>query len=385
MDNRFRQSPSGRLVRTTKGVDAFVPAPLPPTIDYGLYVHEVADAVAALGELEGASRRLANRSLLLIPLRRSEALTSSAIENTYSTAEDLALLDIDDGAKAHDDTREVWNYGSALEFGFDHLSEGGTLSQWLIKSIHQRLMRGVGRKGERDVKPGEYKSEQNYIGGRRNDIASGRFVPPPPLEAALCMTELEKFLGAATDKRIHPLVEAALVHYQFETIHPFADGNGRVGRILIPLHMHARNVLGATLLYVSPYIERNKDTYIDRLYEVSRDGAWDAWIRFFLEAVKETSRAATGVVDSLVALKARYAALAPTLAKTANLGRLFDLLFERQVVTVPMVRDHLSVTYRAASKLIDKACDAGVLVEAPHRPMKTFVALEIVRLARSNT
>ena len=382
MDERFRHSPSGRLVLGPDGAGAFVPQPLLPDIDYGRHMNSVGDAAAALGVLDGASRRLLNPDLLLAPLRRREALTSSAIENTYSTVEDLALLEADETATARDDTREVWNYGRALEFGIQHLDSGGALGQWLIKAVHQRLMSGLSGQKERDTLPGRYKIQQNFIGGRRGAIRTARFVPTPPGETQTCMDDLERLLSQPTDRRLHPLVEAALVHYQFETIHPFADGNGRVGRILVPLHMYARGVVGAKLLYVSPFIERRKDDYINAMYEVSLTGDWASWIEFFLDSVKQSSASATRVIDRLIDLQALYARRARELGSSANLGKLAELLFQRPVVTTPFVRDHLSVTYRAAAQLIDRLCTANILTELPGRSPKTFIALEVVRLAR---
>jgi Fic family protein len=334
-----------------------------------------------MGEMAGAARRLANPEILLRPLRRREALSSSAMEGTYSTATDLVLLEADERAAASEETREVWNYARALEFGIDHLQNGGPLSQWLVRAIHKRLLKGL-KRADPSTSPGEYKSAQNFIGDRTGPIERARFVPPPPLESAACMDQLESYLNGPDNAGIPPLIDAALVHYQFETIHPFADGNGRVGRILIPLRLIHRAASGGELLHISPYFSEHKDAYIDAMYEVSRRGDWAGWIDFFLVAVLETARQSTQTIDRLLELQARYRRLAREIGHSANLIALVDFLFERPAVTVPTIRDRVSVTYAAASRLAERLARAGVLSEIPNRYPKTYVAEEIVRIGR---
>lgn len=382
MDPSFALSPAGRLVSTVLGRQAFAPHPLPPTLDYGPHLTLLSEAAGAVGELHGASRRLANPDILLRPLQRSEALSSSEIEGTYSTAADLALLEADETLPASEETREVWNYGRALRFGVAHL-EQAEMSQWLIKSIHVRLLQGLQRV-EGGAPPGEYKAAQNYIGMRGQRLENARFVPPPPLEAKACMDQLEEYLTDADSFSIPPLIDAALVHYQFEAIHPFDDGNGRVGRIMIPLRLIQRGVTGGSLLYPSPYLADHRDEYIDALYEVSRIGDWARWIEFFLTAMRETARASIKVIDQIINLQAEYHKIARGISRSANLGGLVDLLFERPVVTIPMVSENLSITYRAARQLVERLVEHDMLFEAPGMYPKTFVALKIVRIGRGD-
>ena len=381
MDKRFEKSPTGRLIKTSHGADAFTPNPLPPRINAARHISSVVEAASALGELNGAARRLANPQILLRPLRNREALTSSAIEGTHSTAEDLALLDAGDIGEVRNETREVRNYAIALNNSMNHIEECGAITQFLIRSIHRQLMANLPDSNSA-VRPGEYKVEQNYIGGKRGQIQTARFVPPPPLETKLCMDDLENYLASDHSEKPHPLIDAALVHYQFETIHPFSDGNGRVGRILIPLLLKKNKVPGAHLLYVSPAIESRKDDYIDLMFAVSRDGDWDSWIDFFLGVITISAHSAIDVVDRLIALQERYARIARESSQSSNLRTLVDMLFTTPVVTIPNVRDFIGVTYRAAAGLVEKLVEARILFEAPNRPIKTFIAPEIILIAR---
>lgn len=381
MEASFSTSPTGHLVATVNGAEAFVPNPLPPKIDGGAHIAGIADAAGALGELLGSNRRLANASLLLRPLQQREALTSSAIEGTHSTEENLALLEATSRETASSATLEVANYAAALQDSLRAIVEGASISQHLIRSIHRRLLEGVPDL-KPGIRPGEFKSEQNFIGGRAGRIDLARFVPPPPLIAADLMAQLEAYLSQDRSIRPHPLIDAALIHYQFEAIHPFADGNGRVGRILIPLTLESGGVPGARLLYVSPYIEKTKDEYVRLMYEVSRTGDWDSWVSYFLVAVRESANAAVATTDRLIELQDRYAGISRRISQSANLRVLVDLLFQSPVVTVPIVRDRLAVTYRSALKLVEKLVEAGLLSELKGFPVRTFIAFEIVRIAR---
>lgn len=380
MDASFVKSPTGHLVKTMSGVSAFIPAPLPPQWQEARHFRAATEAASALGELAGATRRLPNPALLLRPLQSREALTSSAIEGTYSNEENLALLDAGAGVEPRDDTREVQNYAIALKAALAHIEDGGSISQLLIRAIHKQLLEGA-RGAAPGVVPGEYKSEQNFIGGRRGRIDLARFIPPPPLAAADAMAELERYLAKPPELRPHPLIDAALVHYQFETIHPFADGNGRVGRILIPLILKKGGLPGADLLYVSPFIEKSRDDYISLMYDVSRVGAWDDWINYFLRAVRASAETAIAAADRLRALHDDYAKLAVEHSQSGNLRRLVDMLFESPVVTIPAVKRVLRVTYPTAQALTEKLVGAGVLTEVLQKPARTFIAIRIVRVA----
>lgn len=222
-------------------VRAFVPDPLPPKIDLSAIFVEYGNAMAGIGALNAKIAQLRNPRLIIRPLQRREALLSSAMEGTYTTNDELALLEagVEEGARA--DTREVLNYSTALSYAVT-LMQDLPICHRLIKKVHEKLLAGLphGRGGNK--RPGEYKHDQNWIGGAT--LQKSRFVPPPSAEAAMAMDRLEAFVNRPESGDIPPLLEAALVHYQFETIHPFADGNGRVGRILIPLILLSRGLIG---------------------------------------------------------------------------------------------------------------------------------------------
>ncbi|HBS36660.1 MAG TPA: hypothetical protein DEA50_16535, partial [Parvularcula sp.] len=209
-------------------------------------------------------------------------------------------------------------------------------------------------------------------------------VPPPPFAAADAMSDLEVYLARNPRSRPHPLIDAALVHYQFETIHPFADGNGRVGRILIPLILKKGGVPGADMLYVSPFIESSRDEYINLMYEVSRVGAWDDWIDYFLRAVRVSAEMGTAAADRLRALHDDYAKLAVEQSQSGNLRRLVDILFASPVITIPSAAQGLGVTYPTAQALVERLVSAGVLTEVLQKPARTFIAIRIVRVARAD-
>lgn len=369
----FEGSPSGRLVPTERGQWAFVPHRLPPPeVDFGVLSDELAIAAEALGELNGISRTLRNPYLLVRPLQAREALTSSSMEGTYTTLDDLLLVEA--GAGEQDrapDTREVANYRLALAHAIASLAEL-PLSLRTLKDAHRRLLAGVSRSRGATVRPGELKQHQNFIGSYA--IETARFIPPPRAETETCLAELEMFIHRETRGSLHLLIDAALVHYQFETIHPFADGNGRVGRMLVPLHLHAMGALRAPMLYVSPVLEPRKDEYIDRMYEVSRRGDWLGWVRFFLEVLTLAARGAVDTSDSLLGLEAGYRQKVQAAGRSANLLNVVDRLFDTPVISIPQVAEHLGVTYRAAQMNVATLVDAGVLEELPHTSNPKFYA-----------
>lgn len=381
----FRNSPSGSLVPTVAGKTAFVPNPLPPHhIDYAALALPLAQAMQAIGELNAAGRHLANPALVIRPLQRQEALLSSSIEGTYTTADALALAEADEGGAAtHADasTIEVRNYLTAFRHAEQLLNEI-PLSNRLIKSVHQALLGGVPANRGANKRPGEYKDQQNFIGGRNRQIESARFVPPPPRETESCMAELERYINREKRNGIPAIIDAALFHYQFEAIHPFADGNGRVGRILVPIFLMQQKTLESPLLYLSPAVEGRKDDYVDLMLGVSREGAWTAWIEFFLDMVVASCRSASVTISRLERMRREFHQKISDGKGSARYMTLADALFVSPVTTIPKVADLLSVTYPAAKNAVERLVDLGILDEVSGRSNpKRFISWPIVDIS----
>jgi Fic family protein len=297
-----RKNPGRYITTSTTGetVKAYVPNPLPP--DPPLQVstalrRELDKALLALGRLDSVSLYLPDANLLLYTYIRKEAVLSSQIEDTQSSLSDLLLFEMNavPGVPI-DDVKEVSNYVSALTHGLDRIRSGFPLSNRLLKEIHAILL-GGGRGSQKN--PGEFRGSQNWIGGTRPGNAV--FVPPPPNEVPNCMGELELFLN--NERGLTSAIEkAALSHVQFETIHPFLDGNGRLGRLLIALILCMENILTEPLLYLSLYFKSHRDGYYDLLQKVRKDGDWESWFEFFIEAVRFTAEQATGTARKLSGL-----------------------------------------------------------------------------------
>ena len=276
--------PHGKLVIGTGGYRAFVPAALPPEIAWdGTLAFSLSAADRSIGRLAGEGRRLPNPHLLIRPFIRKEAVLSSRIEGTQASLGELLAAEA--GAtveRSPDDLREVGNYVAALEYGLERL-ESLPLSLRLVRELHERLMRGV--RGD-IATPGEFRRSQNWIGRPGSILADATYVPPPPSELMACLSAWERFLH---DRTFPPLVHAALVHAQFEAIHPFLDGNGRVGRLLITLLLAQREVMPSPLLYLSAYFESTRSEYYARLLGITERGEWEEWLVYFLDGVASQS------------------------------------------------------------------------------------------------
>lgn len=379
--SKFSDEMAGELIATPFSVNAFIPSPLPPKLDLAELSMPLWKAAQAVGELNGASRRLNNPFILVRPLQRREALTSSAMEGTFTTEDELLLADSGLEEHPNQSSLEVRNYLRALTETLRMLQQDGMpICHKLIKTAHRILMSDVGSNRGAHRQPGEYKTDQNAIGGIRKGIENARFVPPPPKEASECMDALELYINRTPDN-IPPLIDLALVHYQLETIHPFSDGNGRVGRMLISLMAVERNIFETPLLYVSPELEERKDEYIDLMLKVSQEGAWVEWISFFLGVIEDSALASVKVIDRLLDLQNNYRDAIATSSRTANAVALVDRLFSNPIIRVREVQDEFGVTYRAARNTIDKLIDGGILVEIPEIYPVVFIAPEIMRVA----
>lgn len=374
----FAASPSGRVVQTIAGYPAFLPNALPPELDYNCFGKALADAAQRLGELAGVGRTLANPYLLQRPFMRREAVSSSAIEGTVTTLTDLFSYEAGVTRDSHgEDTREVHNYVIALEEAFAGLSQL-PISGRLLKQAHATLLRGLSFERGAKNRPGEYrKTDPAWTGSRL--IEEARFVFAPPEAVEECMASLEKFV--AYEDTLPPLIKAALIHYQFEVIHPFHDGNGRVGRLLIPAYLCEAGVLPQPILFISPYLERNRDEYIRRLFEVSRSGAWEKWVEFFLKGITEQADDFVIRSKKMLDLQSRYKEELTRARVSALLMRLVDMLFEQPLISVPKSAQALGVTYNSAKKNIDKLVGAGIikLVHLDKAP-KLFLAADVFDL-----
>lgn len=359
--NGFADAATGALVPTIGGRRAFVPAPLPPvTLSVDRFLPQLTKATQAVGELKGIGRTIPNPLLLVRPLQRREAVSSSSMEGTYTTLTDLFLFEAGaNEAATRGDTREVANYVRALEGAIDGLA-ALPISTRLIRDAHRLLLTGVARHRGAAVEAGELKRDQNWIGGS-GKIDSARFIPAPPAETPGALDTLMGFVNR--EERAAPLIDAALAHYQFEAIHPFADGNGRVARMLITLMLIDNGTLPQPLLYMSPYLERHKDRYIDLMYAVSRDGAWEEWIAFFLDAVAESAAETISVVERLQDLQREYRDRFQTARRSALMLRIVDLAFERPVRSISDFADALGVTYGGAMNNINELIAHGVAEE----------------------
>lgn len=374
---------AGRLVPTILDQQAFVPSPLPPELDNAAITIELAEATAAVGELNGACRRLQNSNILVRPLQRQEALTSSAMEGTYTTADRLVLAEAGVGKEIDDSTKEVGNYIRAINHA-SHLLATLPISHRVIKAAHIKLLEGLSTERGSKKRPGEYKTDQNFIGSRSRRIEDARFVPPPPEDTIECMDKLESYLNRETTSKAEKLIDLALVHYQIETIHPFGDGNGRLGRMLVTLMAVTSDLLEKPVLYISPAIESDKDQYIDLMYNVSSKGQWTEWLNFFFGKVTQSCYETIRTIDRLIDLQEKLRDKASQSIRTANAISLIDHLFEFPATTIRQAATNLDVTYNAAQSLIQKLEKLDILFEVTGEYPKTYIAWEIIHDARTD-
>ncbi|MDE0173223.1 MAG: Fic family protein [Defluviicoccus sp.] len=328
-------------------VRAFVPAPLPPapSLDLTVLQSSLERALLALGRLDSLSTLLPDIRLFLYTYVRKEAVLSSQIEGTQSSLSDLLLFELDEAPGVPlDDVVEVSNYVAALEHGLRRLREDFPLCNRLIREIHEVLLsRGRGR----DKAPGEFRRSQNWIGGPRPGVA--RFVPPPVSSVADCMSDLERFLNASDDG-LPLLLRAGLAHVQFETVHPFLDGNGRVGRLLIALMLHHGGALREPLLYLSLFLKQHRDDYYAFLNEVRHRGDWEAWLAFFLHGVTETAEGAVETAHRLLALFGEDQARIQRMGRAAGSAlRVHQALRERPIGAIQALANGAGLSFPAAS------------------------------------
>ncbi|NSW79434.1 MAG: Fic family protein [Chthonomonadetes bacterium] len=360
---------------------AFVPPPLPPQLTFDRTgLHHLSEADRAIGELAGLARALPNPHLLIKPFMRREAVLSSRIEGTQADLADLYAYEAGQlvlpslrDADIPSDVREVHNYVLALEYGLERVNTL-PVSLRLIRELHEKLMHGV--RGEHAT-PGEFRRSQNWIGPPGCTLNEAVFVPPPVDQMHQALDALEKYIHEPDE--YPPLVRLALIHYQFEAIHPFLDGNGRVGRLLITLLMVHWNLLPTPLLYLSAFFEKHRQEYYERLLRVSTHGEWYAWVYFFLRGVTEQARDAVSRARKLQDLREEWRNALQQARASALQIRLIDLLFESPILTIPQAQQYLGVTYRSAQSAIGRMMAIGALEPLDSRRYgKRFIARRIL-------
>jgi Fic family protein len=346
-----------------EGYRAFIPAPLPPDPPVevsGSLQSLLSEADYALGRLDGAILTLPNPDLFVYMYVRKEAVLSSQIEGTQSSLQNLLAAEaqlLDPDAPA--DVAEVVNYVRAMNYGLARLKEL-PVSVRLIREIHAELMQGV-RGGQ--LRPGELRTSQNWIGPAGCTLREAIFVPPPPHEVPRALADLERFLH--TDTTLPVLIQVGLAHAQFETIHPFLDGNGRLGRLLITFLLTERKLLAHPVLYLSHYFKRCRSEYYERLQAVRDEGDWEGWLAFFLRGVAAVATEARQTAAAILRMREDYRArITETLGRAAANGhRILDRLFQQPIITVATVREWLNITPAGANQLVNRLVKLGVLRE----------------------
>jgi len=381
-----RRTPSGQAIRVPHEDGpywAFVPDRLPPELSYEAeLVGRLSEADRALGQLAGQARSMPNPHLLIRPFIRREAVLSSRIEGTETEVEELyayeagqiRLPGFEARADGHD-VREVYNYVKALEYGLKRLATL-PVSLRLMCELHERLLEGV--RG-RHANLGRFRASQNWVGADGCRVQEALFIPPPVPQMREALYALEQYLHCGEQNP--PLVRLALIHYQFEAIHPFVDGNGRIGRLLVSLLLVHWDLLPLALLYLSAFFERRRKDYIRLLRSVSNQGTWQDWVLFFLEGISTEASDATVRARRLQDLRARWRELV-TAARTSALAlRLVDYLFEAPIITIPQAARVLDVTYPSGQRNVEKLLTAGILRQLGEESYgKTFVADEIINI-----
>jgi Fic family protein len=370
MENRagyYKSNLSGKMA-----YKSFVPNPLPPIPPIELtedMVGLLVKANSSLAVLENVATRIPNVELFVSMYVRKEALMSSQIEGTQATLEDVLdpLLD----ANANRNVADVVNYIKATEYAINRLKTL-PLCNRLIKETHAVLMEGV--RGQ-EKSPGEFRYSQNWIGGQGSTLKNARYIPPSPDDMSVAMSDLEKYVNADDD--MDYLIRAALIHYQFETIHPFLDGNGRVGRLLITLFLMEKKVLTTPALYISYFLKKNRVEYYDRMTEVRTKGNYEQWVKFFLQAITESAEDATATIDELTTLHDKNITLISEMGRAAkNAMLVFHYLEANPIIEIRKTAEALGITFNTASSAVNRFLDVGILVQTSNANRNRTFAYE---------
>lgn len=337
---------------------SFRPAPLPPNPPIafsGELVAKLVDANKKLAALDGLSARIPNMDLFVSMYVRKEALLSSQIEGTQCTLDDILNPLMEENTNRN--VSDVVNYIKATEFALNRL-HSLPLCNRLIKETHAVLMEGV--RGQ-EKSPGEFRYSQNWIGGQGSTIRNARYIPPNPEDMQTAMSDLEKYMNG--DDSLDPLIQAALIHYQFETTHPFLDGNGRVGRLLITLFLMEKGILSHPALYISYFLKMNRIEYYDRMMQVRKTGDYEQWVMFFLQALSDSAGDAIQTIDALTALHNQSVAKLGAFSKRqqTNLLKLFAYIETNPIIDIQKTAAALGLSYNTVSKMVTILVDEGIL------------------------
>ena len=361
---------------------SFRPSPLPPdpvlTIDREM-IRLLVEAKEELVKLETASSLIPNAELFISMYVRKEALLSSQIEGTQCTLDDVLDPDIDKNKNLN--VEEVINYVRACLYSIDRLRELPLCNRF-IRELHKELMSGVRGK---EKNPGEFRRSQNWIGAANCSLIDARYIPPNVEDMNVALDDLEKYINEGVE--YDPLIRAALIHYQFETIHPFLDGNGRVGRLLIMLYLLEQKCISKPILYISYFLKKNQVEYYDRISEVRKSGNYEQWVRFFLEAVREASKDSFETTRKLSELHNRnYEKLPASFRRQNNIMRVFDYLEVHPIIAINNTARELNVSYNTASSAVEKLLSMGVLEETTNSSRnRVFVYKEYLDILRKDT
>jgi len=381
MANHSGTTRSGQYIRQPSGYKAFMPAPLPPDppVELDGELHTLlSDADRALGRLDGSIQTLPNPDLFVAMYVRKEAVLSSQIEGTQSSLQDVLKAEARIlSPEAPDDVDEIFNYIHAMRHGLERLTTL-PVSVRLIREIHAHLLRG-GR-GHK-LTPGDLRSTQNWIGPQGCTLREATFVPPPPHELPNLLGDLENYLHQ--NQQLPVLIAIGLAHAQFETIHPFLDGNGRVGRLLITFLLCEKMILSRPVLYLSWYFKAHRQDYYDHLQAVRDQGDWESWLAFFLRGVFVVSQQASETVRRILLLREQHRQAITDLvgASAANGHRTLEQLYEQPIVTVNQVQEWIGTSYPAANNLVNRLVDLGILYEMTgHKRNRRFLYRDYLNL-----
>ncbi len=377
---------AGTLVSNLSGemaYESFRPAPLPPNPPIevsGELLTKLIDANKKIATLEGLSSRIPNMGLFVSMYVRKEALLSSQIEGTQCTLEDILNPLMEDNTNR--DVSDVVNYIRATEFALERLKTL-PLCNRLIKETHAVLLESV--RGQ-EKNPGEFRYSQNWIGGQGSTIKNARYIPPNPDDMLTAMSDLEKYINS--DDTLDPLIQAALIHYQFETTHPFLDGNGRVGRLLITLFLMEKGILSTPALYISYYLKMNRIEYYDRMTQVRRTGDYEQWITFFLQAFADSAEDAIHTIDRLTALHDKSTKLFDTLTKRQRTSvlKVFSYLESNPIIDIQKTATTLEMSYNTVAKVVSILIDDGILTQTDKSgKAKIYSYTEYLDILRKDT
>ena len=351
---------SGEYISNLSGeamYKSFRPAPLPPVIDMdNEMVSLLTGATKALATLDALSSYIPNMNLFVSMYVRKEALLSSQIEGTQATLEDV--LDPLIEKNANQNVADVVNYIKATEFALERMNSL-PLCNRLIKETHKVLMSGV--RGQ-EKNPGEFRTSQNWIGASGSSLKNARYIPPNPEDMINAMSDLEKYINS--DDSLDLLIQVALLHYQFETIHPFLDGNGRVGRLLITLFLMEKKVLNSPALYISYYLKKNRIEYYDRMSEVRNKDNYEQWIKFFLNAIKESADESVETIKKLSELHDANIKKIDTMGRAAKNARaVFDYLEQNPIIDIGKTAEELNLAFSTVSLAVNRLVDTGILIK----------------------